>query len=191
MAGSRQRQTSRAQLLQHRVPRRRATSRGYHHLWQRTARRLPHTSLCRSGLHDRKARRDGGMPGRRQPARPRGQLKYLAYVRQHNLYVATADGRTWPSPPTAATTWCMAKPCTATSSASQRAPSGVPTDNSWLSTAWTKAWCPTIRRWTSRHALPPRIPTNTRWQEKPCTKSRWAYSARFGQNRVAASRRPD
>lgn len=76
----------------------------------------------------------------------------LAFVRQHNLYVTTKEGQTMAVSSDGATTWCMEKPYIVTSSALPKEHSGVRTGNNSLSIGWTKIWCPTIRKWISRHA---------------------------------------
>ena len=68
----------------------------------------------------------------------------------------------WPS--MAVVRLCMGNPYTETSLASIKALSGVLTDSVWRSTAWIRAWWPTIRRWIFSLAKPPTSPTNTPWQ---------------------------
>ena len=73
-----------------------------------------------------------------------------------------------PCRPTAAANCSTVPPCTATNLAFTKAPSGAPTVAGSPSTAWTKAWSPTIRSSTSTCPQPcaspnPR-PRNTPWR---------------------------
>ena len=76
----------------------------------------------------------------------------LAFVRQHNLYVTTKEGQTMAVSSDGSNDLVYGETVHRNEFGITKGHSGVRTGNNSLSIGWTKIWCPTIRKWISRHA---------------------------------------
>ena len=135
---------------------------------QRTTDNGQRSILSSTAPQARPSRAKPMTPMHRSILRTRENWSSVRSPEQLPSHVATTFGSLLPTarstryPPTARARLSMERVCTAMSSASTKALSGVPTGSSWPSTAWTRAWWLTIRRSIPSSARQPWHQTNTR-----------------------------